>query len=445
MPRPPTALPGWLLPELGPTLRLAAALAGSTRGATELVGEALARDRSWPAAEDGPDPTPRLRTAVVRTFLGSPLGRSRPPGSAGGLEALTGVTRTAVVLRDLERLNTGEIATTMDRPAKRIAGQLAAVPVGRHDAEIAELVLLAPSVEQVSEGLAAAARGVRRSRRRRAATLAALALAVVVALVLPTVVVSHLPVPVRQAGEWRYSHEVKLASGWTLLARSIDPEVETSLLQVPSGAGDPATCTVSVWVVGVPPDLPNSQVASAGVRGRPAKIVTRPGGTVNVYWEYAPGAWASVDCDAQEPLRREAMIGIAEAVRFHDVRQLLPYTLTGLPEGYRIATVGETFTPAYGNVVWGPTVLLEPPADSYWAAVIVGPDLAGTDFTSPETTVSCVDPDRTLCVSAFQMDDQVAPDRGMSRRTVAATIAELRPASSPTDRSTWFDATTLPG
>jgi hypothetical protein len=198
-------------------------------------------------------------------------------------------------------------------------------------------------------------------------------------------------------------------------------------------------------VVGVPPDLPNSQVASAGVRGRPAKIVTRPGGTVNVYWEYAPGAWASVDCDAQEQLRREAMIGIAEAVRFHDVRQLLPYTLTGLPEGYRIATVGETFTPAYGNVVWGPTVLLEPPADSYWAAVIVGPDLAGTDFTSPETTVSCVDPDRTLCVSAFQMDDQVAPDRGMSRRTVAATIAELRPASSPTDRSTWFDATTLPG
>ena len=97
---------------------------------------------------------------------------------------------------------------------------------------------------------------------------------------------------------------------------------------------------------------------------------------MNVYWEYAPGAWASVECDSPVPVRREAMVGIAEAVRFHDVRQALPYTLTALPEGYRIRTVGETFAPLYGDVVWGPTVLLEPPADSYWAAVIVGPDLA---------------------------------------------------------------------
>ena len=263
---------------------------------------------------------------------------------------------------------------------------------------------------------------------------------------LPTVVVSHLPVQVRRAGEWRYSHEVKLATGWTLLARSIDPEVETT------------RCSRFPWRRRRPGRLhrerlggrratrsADSQVASAGVRGRPAKIVTRPGDTVNVYWEYAPGAWASVDCDAQVPLRREAMVGIAEAVRFHDVRQLLPYTLTGPPEGYRIRTVGETFAPLFGTWSGDPPCCSNPRPTATGprsSSVPTWPYLPGV---SAETTVSCLDPDRSLCVSAFQMDDQVAPDRGMSRRTVAATIAELRPASSPTDRSTWFDATTLPG
>ena len=118
MPRLPAVLPGWLLAELGPTLGLATVLAGSTRGAADLVADTLARDRSWLAVEDGPDPTPRLRTAVVRTFLGSPLGRSRPPGSAAGLDALTGAARTAVALRDLEQLNTGEIATSWIGPAR---------------------------------------------------------------------------------------------------------------------------------------------------------------------------------------------------------------------------------------------------------------------------------------------------------------------------------------
>ena len=445
MPRPPAALPNWLLTELGPTLGLATVLAGSSRGASDLVADALARDRSWLAAEDGPDPTPRLRAAVVRTFLGSPLGRSRPPGSATGLDGLTGAARTAVTLRDLERLNTGEIATIMDRPGKGIAQQLASVPPGQHDAEIAELSRLAPSVDQVSGEFARATGAVRRIRRRHTAALAAIALAVVAAVALPSVVLSHLPVEVRRAGDWRYSHEVKLATGWKLLSRSIDPEVETTVLQVPSGADDPADCTVLVRVAGVLPDLPGSRVDAATVRGRPAKIAIRPGDTVNVYWEYAPGAWASVECDSQVPLRREAMVGIAEAVRFHDVRQALPYTLTALPEGYRIRTVGETFAPLYGDVVWGPTVLLEPPADSYWAAVIVGPDLAELGEVSAETTVSCLDPDRSLCVSAFQMDDQVAPNRAMSRRTVATTLADLRPAADPSDRSTWFDASTLPG
>jgi hypothetical protein len=444
MGRQPAALPGWLLTELGPSLGLATVLTGSTRGATELVSEALVRDRSWVEVENGPDLTPRLRTAVVRTFLGSPLGRSRPPGSAAGLDALTGAVRTAVVLRDLEQLNTGEIATVMDRPGKLVARHLAALPIGHHDAEIRELRTLAPSIDQVSGAVARATRVVRRDRRRLAGGLAAAALAVVAALVLPTIVLSHLPVQVRRAGEWRYSHEVTLAAGWQLVSRSIEREVETTVLLVPFSADDPAECTVAVRVAGVLPDLPSSRVEAASVSGRPAKIVTRPGNTVNVYWEYAPGAWASVECDSPVAVSREVMFDIARAVRFRDVRQAMPFTLTALPDGYRIRSVGERFIPVYADVVWGPTVLLDPPADSYWAAVLVGPDLAGLDGVSPETTVSCLGPDRSVCVSAFQLDDQVPPNRGMSRRTVSTTIENLRPAPDPGNRSTWFDASSLP-
>ena len=183
MPRLPAALPGWLLAELGPTLGLATVLAGSTRGAADLVTETLARDRSWLAVEDGPDPTPRLRAAVVRTFLGSPLGRSKPPGSATGLDALAGATRTAVVLRDLEQLNTGEIATVMDRPGKGIAQRLATVPTGHHDTEIAELRTTgsrrSTRCPAASPGRPVPSDG---SRRRRTAALAALAVAVVAAV-----------------------------------------------------------------------------------------------------------------------------------------------------------------------------------------------------------------------------------------------------------------------
>ncbi|HEY5787291.1 MAG TPA: hypothetical protein VIT65_21205 [Microlunatus sp.] len=77
------------------------------------------------------------------------------------------------------------------------------MPIGYRDTEIAELRTLAPSVDQVSGGFVRAGRAVRRSRRRRTTALAALALAVVAAVALPSVVLSHLPVEVRRAGEWR--------------------------------------------------------------------------------------------------------------------------------------------------------------------------------------------------------------------------------------------------
>ena len=120
MGRPPVAVPDWLLAELAPTLRLATALAGSTTGAAELAAAVLARDPSSTAREPGFDPSPRLRVGLVRAFLASPLGRSAPPSAATGLDALTGPTRAAVVLRDGEQLTGAEIVSIMDRPGRQI-------------------------------------------------------------------------------------------------------------------------------------------------------------------------------------------------------------------------------------------------------------------------------------------------------------------------------------
>src|SRR5690349_10104059 len=109
MPRPPDALPGWLVAELAPLLGLAARLTDSADQATALVAESLARDPGWTSLADGLDPVPVLRAALVRTYL------------QGGGERV----RAAVVLRAGEGLTVGEIATLVDRPPRRVLADLA--------------------------------------------------------------------------------------------------------------------------------------------------------------------------------------------------------------------------------------------------------------------------------------------------------------------------------
>lgn len=444
MGRRPATLSDRLPADLGPTLQLAAVLAGSTRGAADLVAEALATERPRAGDDDGSELTPELRVSLVRTFLAAPLGRSTPPINATGLDALTGPVRAEIALRDGEQLTTGEIATIVDRPGKRVAADLAAVPPGACDVEIAELRALAPSVDLVSSRLLPAVRAVRRSRRRRTGLLAVATLAVLAAVVVPTVVLPRLPAEVRQAGTWRYSHEVRLAPDWQLVTQTIEPGQEQTVVRVPWGVDDPADCTVTVRVAGLLPDRPRGRVRPTSLQGRPAEIVTRPGNFLRLSWEYAQAAWASVECESQSAVSAGVLRNLAAAVRFRDRRQLLPFTLTGLPEGYRIAMVSESFAPVWGRV-WGPTVLIEPPENSYQAAIIVGPDLSSSDGSSFGPTGSCLEADRSVCVFAFQTDDQVPPNRGMLRLAVAATIDDLQVAADPEDRSTWFDAITLPG
>ena len=439
MGRQPAALPGWLLTDLTPTLRLATALAGSTRGAADLVAETLALDPPPTGRAAELDPTPRWRIGVVRTFLASPLGRSAPPVRTG-LDALTGATRAAVVLRDGERLTVGEIASILDRPAKRVAADLAEVPAGDHDPEIAELAALAPPAAAVADRFAGAVRRIRSRRRRRTGLLAAATTAVLVAVAIPTMVLPRLPAEVKPVAEWRFSHEVRAPEGWRVTYRGIYPDHEQTNVTVPWPAQDQTACLVTVATVpGGDPDRPKGQTEQpTSVGGRPGVLIDAGGNNLTLAWRYADHAWAWVQCP-NAPVPESLLRELAGTVRFRDARQLLPFMLDALPDGYRIRTVGES----YEDPDWGPFLVMDPPADSYWPIVLIGPNTSDADQGTANER--CLGADRSICVTAAQSDDQIPVQSGVGRSVLATVVAELRLAPDPTDRAGWFDATGLPG
>ena len=438
MDRQPAVLPGWLLTDLTPTLGLATALTGSKRGATDLVAEALARDSSWTGLAGALDPTPRLRTAVVRTFLASPLGRSTPRMTAG-LDGLNGSTRVAVMLRDGEQLTVGEIASVLDRPPKRVATELSGVPTGAHDREIAELVALAPSAPDVADRFRVAVARVRSRRRRRTGLLTAAAVAVVAAVVVPTMVLPRLPADVRPAAEWRFSHEVRPPKDWRIVYRGIYPDHEQTTISIPVPDRERTSCLVTVSTASAedPAAAGGGSTRATSVGGRPGVLIDDGGNGETLSWRYADDAWASVGCPT-EPVPPATLQQIAARVRFTDARQLLPFMLDALPDGYRIRTVGESFE----DPDWGPFLVLDPPDDSYWPIVLIGPNTSDADQGT--ASERCLGPDENVCVTAAQSDDQIPVSAGIERRVLSSVVDAVRLAPDLTDRAGWFDATGLP-
>ena len=80
---------------------------------------------------------------------------------------------------------------------------------------------------------------------------------------------------------------------------------------------------------------------------------------------------------------------------------------------------------------WGPTVLLEPPVDSYRPAVMVGPDLTGSGDGSASTIVRCLGADGTVCVSTFGTDDQVPANQAMLRWVLGQTVDVVQLGGRP--------------
>ena len=432
MPRPPDALPGWLLAELDPTLLLAAALSPSSSHAAGLVAEALARDPSLAQLPSGHDPVPLLRAALLRTHLrgdGDPL-------------------RAAVVLRDDEHLTTSEIATLLDRPARRVAHDLAGVPAGALDLRATKRRADAPTKTQVIDGYAEAVRRRRRDtghrRRLIGAGLLAGALVVTAAVVLPSLTVRLVPPDVREPGEWRFTHRVELADGWALEQRRLTHDTEQTVIRLPTTNGDPGTCTVLLADLAEPLS-PLAETHPVTVRGRDASYVDDPELDPYLIWSYADGRYAAVSC-SRLVTPESLQLQVADAVVFAGDRPRLPFTLTARPAGHRLQSI--SWSP-------GPTeeVVLELAADDAFGApgvwVGYGREQPADRCLGPadvQWTASTVGPrpDEVCLTASWSTEDPAAV--GVATAKALDEVAGLvRIADDPADPRSWFDAADLPG
>lgn len=453
MTRPSAGLPVWLLAELDPSLRLATALTGDPDTAATLVAEALARDSCWTELTAGTDPTPTLRTMIIADVLVQQ--RTRPAAGRTDLDRLQPLTRAAVVLRDGDHLTLAEIATTLDRPIKQVAADLAAIPPGSHAQAVHQLRSVAPDPSQVGVRYAAAAHRVRQSRHRRRAWLAAgTGAAVVVSallVALPSIVLRLDPPEVRAAGEWRFTHVVEPVDGLMLTERMVTDRLELTVLTWSAAADEHAQCFVGLgsapWDQG---PAATDRTGSRSVRVGPwwATSVDRPEDDPSVTWQYAPERYARVTCTG-DGIPVGTVLTVARAVRFEDSRVKVPFTFDSLPEGYRIQAVDEAWADGAKSVSVGlqpvdggsvPSVdvrfgsrkaadrCLEDPSSSPGGSAQPGPhDRAGA-----------------ICATTWWSTEDAPDAPGRSRRAVDDIIKHLVPATALPDRSTWFDAADLP-
>lgn len=428
MPRPPDALPGWLLAELDPVVGLAARLTDTAGQATELVAEALAREPSWTELPAGHDPVPMLRAGVVRTYL------------RGGGEPV----RAAVVLRERERLTIGEIATLVDRPPKRVLADLSG---GSPPGPVDDRGGVAPSKAAVAEQYAAVVPQIRREsgHRRRLVGVGLLVGALVVtgAVAGPTLAVRLLPPDLREPGEWRFSHRVALADGWSIEQRLLTADEERTVVQLPTTNGDPGSCTVTLTgrLDPVPPDAETHPVR---VAGHDATYVDDPRTDPAVVW--FPDDDHAVVVGCSRLVTAESLhLQVADAVVFDREPMGVPFTLTDRPEGYRIAMVS-WFGPAGADVaveltpddvVAAPSVLvtrgLPEPADRCLLA-----------DGAARSAVTVVPRDDEICLRASWSTDGTTVAGRSTQRALDEISGLLRSAPDPADPSTWFAADDLP-
>lgn len=423
MPRPPDALPGWLLAELDPVLGLAVDLTDTVEQATELVAEALARDPSWSMLPAGHDPVPVLRAGVVRTCL-----------RGGGEPA-----RAAVVLRERERLTIGEIATLLDRPPKRVLADLAGgSPLG----PVGDRPGAPPPVTKVAERYAELVPQIRREsgtrRRLVGAGLLVGALVVIGAVAGPTLAGRLLPPDLRDPGEWRFSHRVALADGWSIEQRLLTPDREQTVIQLPTTNGDPGSCTVTLTEQ---PDLvsPETETHPVRVAGHDATYVDDPRADPAVVWSLADGHDVTVSC-SRLVTAESLQLQVADAVVLDADRARVPFTLTARPAGYRIAMVSWSGPGARevlvelapDDVSAAPTIVVSSgrpvPADRCFPA----------DGTVRTARTVVPRPDEICLTASWSTRDPAAG------RALDEVSGLLQRAADVTDPRTWFDADALP-
>jgi DNA-directed RNA polymerase specialized sigma24 family protein len=450
---------GWLRDQLPMLLRLATAFTGSPAKASELVADALARDaRSLDPLSRLEFPESSLRTLVVAQYLSAYRRRSplRRPDLSPGLDALSSPRqRAAVVLRDGLRLTPLEIASLMDRSPQQIQDDLAAAP---HDlrAEIDAFGLIIPPTQDVLRRWSSARRRAASRRLRVMALVSGLALVAVGAIAVPTVVLPRLPVTPRAPGLWHFSHEVRPAEGWSVVARELTPRVELTELDPPGASGDPKKCVVTVHVAGGYDRQAIEPLETTTVRGRDAFFAFDEAGSPLLAWEYGTDAWTTVLCSSTD-LDRAELRSIASWVRFGRSAARLPFALQQVPAGYQIAGLTEHVRNQTAEVTLGRKVLRRGDLHIIVAAPLSGKSVS---FQGEPVAVDAVpgrlvggsDPrlclfpgSRSLCLITFWPGGEwpePAPQPVGAERILLGLARQLRFASDLADSDTWFEADT---
>lgn len=289
----------------------------------------------------------------------------------------------------------------------------------------------------------------RRWRRWIGAGVAALALSAAVVVALPTILLRLDPPAVRAEGTWRFSHLLEPVDGWSIRQRILTESLEMTILEGPETADGPGQCTV---VLSQEPAVdPGNRTADRAPDRTPGRTVRvgawraayehTSGPDPSLTWEYAPGRTAEVTCVRATGWER-ALPALARAVRFEASAVRLPFTLDGLPTGYRIHSVEETWAGGSGadsvggdetdidSVALGLQPLDGGSTPSVW--------IRWGDTATAQRLVGAVG------LSTRWSSEEAPNTQSIITRSLDAVADRLRVVPDPSDRSGWFDATELP-
>ena len=450
-----TCVGGWLSDHLPMLLRLGTTLTGSPTAATDLVADALARDRRRLDALRLLDyPEDALQALVVGQFLSTYRRRSpiRRPGVTPRLDTLrTAQQRAAVVLRDGVGITPPEIAAVLERPLSQVLAELEAVPDSL-GAEISALEALAPP-DLTTASLEIARRRVTRRRAGLAALVGVVALIAAAAIAVPTLVLPRLPAESRAPGAWYFSAEIRPALGWQLVSRTVLRTVEITELDPPElPSGDPKECYVHIHTAGSYDPTGTDVVEQTTVHGRAATLATDRTGSPLLAWEYGNNAWAVVSCTSTELIESE-LRAIAGWVRFRRTQAQLPFALDAVPAGYAIGGLTEYVRAGQAELTLERKALQRGDVN-----IIVAGPLRDVSFVGGETmTVNglrgrlvggtdprlCLDrAEDVLCLDTFWPGGEwpePAPQPVGADAILLGLASRLTLAADLSDSATWFD------
>jgi hypothetical protein len=436
-----------------PLIRLAAALSSRP---VELV--AAVQFSAGSGLADILDSPERLRSVTVGVFLATrgpvvasePVERLPPALAALAIRvtALPRLDRALLVLLYLEHLTRAEAAGIVDRPVAAIGRAVerafAALAVDDPDDLVAALTTLSRQTVDPAEVRRASVRlvGQRRLRSRQRVFLAAAAVALAVALVLPGLLnpPKTAAVWVRGHRDWVGSYRLDLPTGWDIESQIMGADLETTQLR----GWESGVCQVII-------DRTDATGRGSGTGStRPVRVGGRPGlittgaGHADLTWPLSEDASATVACSG---IAQAAgfVTDLAGRMAFGAQPIVLPYRLSSLPAHFHVDQI--TVRPQQGTIsvdLWPDEVSEATVPISVLQSIgsASGFELPSLDVPGADLRTSCKLLEETsVCAGA--------PGRGALVTTLeqVRTIRRLRLimdgvvlAASATDQSTWFDA-----